>query len=156
MTLPVHFDLSHVIDHGMTTYPGLPTPIAADHLTREAAEQIYGPGLTFQIGLVTMCTNTGTYLDVPFHRYADGHDLAKLDLARMASVDAVRIDCRGQRSIDLDGVNLASLARRAVLIWTGHSNHWRTDAYFEDHPALSASAASDQQRATMNEDEHQA
>jgi hypothetical protein len=69
----------------------VPTPIVAGHLTPKAAEQIYGPGLTFQIGLVTMCTDTGTYLDVPFHRYADGHDLAKLDLARVASVDAIPI-----------------------------------------------------------------
>ena len=59
-------DLSHVIVDGMTTYPGLPAPVIADHLTREAAETIYGPGITFQIGMVTMCTNTGTYLDVPF------------------------------------------------------------------------------------------
>lgn len=74
-----HIDLSHVITDGMTTYPGLPTPKVTDHLTREAAEQIYGPGVTFHIGVVSMCTNTGTYLDVPFHRFADGHDLTGLD-----------------------------------------------------------------------------
>lgn len=59
-------DLSHVITAGMQTYPGLPVPIIEDHLSREAALEVYGPGNTFQIGLVTMCTNTGTYLDVPF------------------------------------------------------------------------------------------
>ncbi len=75
-TPPRLVDLSHVITDGMTTYPGLPTPQIAIHLSREAAEEIYWPGTTFEIGLVTMCTNTGTYLDVPYHRYADGHDLS--------------------------------------------------------------------------------
>jgi arylformamidase len=84
MTAPRHLDLSHVIMAGMVTGPGLPAPVIADHLGREAAEAIYGRGVTFQIGPVTMCTNTGTYLDVPFYRYADGHDLSGLDLARVA------------------------------------------------------------------------
>ncbi|NNC81440.1 MAG: cyclase family protein [Acidimicrobiales bacterium] len=137
----VHIDLSHVIVDGMVTYPGLPVPIVADHLSREAAEEIYGPGITFQIGVVTICTNTGTYLDVPFHRFADGHDLTALDLARVAGVDAVRIDCRGQRIIDLTDVDASSLTGRAVLIWTDHSTHWGTPNYFESHPALSATAA---------------
>jgi arylformamidase len=68
-------DLSHRITDGMLTYPGLPAPVIGTHLSREAAEEIYGPGITFHIGLLTICTNTGTYIDVPFHRYADGHDL---------------------------------------------------------------------------------
>lgn len=141
MTAPRHIDLSHVITDGMVTYPGLPVPTVADHLTREAAEEIYGPGITFQIGLVTLCTNTGTYLDVPFHRYADGHDLTALALDRVAGVPAVRLDCRGRRTIALDDVDLGDLTGRAVLIWTGHSRHWGTDAYAEGHPALTTGAA---------------
>ena len=134
-------DLSHVIHEGMTTYPGLPEPVVADHLSREAAEEIYGPGITFQIGLVTMCTNTGTYLDVPFHRYADGHDLTGLQLERVANVPAVRLDRRGMRAIELDDVDLSGLAGKAVLVWTGHAQKWGTDQYFADHPALTAGAA---------------
>ena len=87
--LSMFIDLSHTITDGLVTYPGLPTPIVADHLTREAAEKAYGPGVTFQIGLVTLCTNTGTYIDVPFHRYADGHDLSALALERVAYRPAV-------------------------------------------------------------------
>lgn len=134
-----HIDLSHVIEDGMVTYPGLPTPVVADHLSRSAAEEIYGPGITFQIGLITMCTNTGTYLDVPFHRYADGHDLAGLDLDRVASVPAIMLNQLGTRVIDLaDESTLTNAAGHAVLIRTDHSNHWGTDDYFFDHPALDA------------------
>ncbi|MEM8707678.1 MAG: cyclase family protein [Actinomycetota bacterium] len=137
----MHLDLSHVITAGMETYPGLPTPTVADHLSRDAAEEIYGPGITFQIGLVTMCTNTGTYLDVPFHRFADGHDLTGLELDRVASVPAVCLDRRGRRAIELDDVDLTPFAGHAVLVRTDHSRHWGTDAYFEAHPALTAGAA---------------
>lgn len=136
-----HIDLSHVITDGMETYPGLPVPVVADHLTREAAEEIYGPGITFQIGLVTMCTNTGTYLDTPFHRFADGHDLTALELDRVASVDGVLLDCRGQQVVELADVDLSSARGKAVLIWTGHAERWGSDAYFVDHPALSGAAA---------------
>lgn len=139
-------DLSHVITDGMTTYPGLPVPTIADHLTREAAEEIYGEGITFQIGLVTMCTNTGTYLDVPFHRFADGHDLTGLDLERVAAVPAVCLDRRGDlvdgnRAIDLSDAELDGLAGHAVLVRTGHAEHWGTDAYFVDHPFLTEASA---------------
>ncbi|MGB3733853.1 MAG: cyclase family protein [Ilumatobacter sp.] len=136
-----HIDLSHDITAGMITYPGLPEPLIADHMSREAAEKIYGPGMTFQIGLVTMCTNTGTYIDVPFHRYADGHDLTGLALDAVAAVDAVCVDQVGVMEIDLADVDLGDAAGRAVLINTGHSRHWGTDAYFVDHPFLTEDAA---------------
>ncbi|MFT4655843.1 MAG: arylformamidase [Ilumatobacter sp.] len=136
-----HIDLSHEITAGMVTYPGLPAPEVADHISREAAEKIYGPGITFQIGMVTMCTNTGTYLDVPFHRFADGHDLTGLDLERVAAVPGVCLNHVGDSAINLAGVDVSGLAGHAVLIRTDHSQHWGSDAYFVDHPFLTESAA---------------
>ena len=134
-------DLSHVITDGMVTYPGLPVPVVADHLTREAAEEIYGPGVTFQIGLVTMCTNTGTYIDVPFHRFADGHDLTKLQLDRVAQVPAVCLDRRDEQAIELSADDLFGLAGHAVLIRTDHSRHFGTEAYLDNHPFLNEASA---------------
>ncbi len=136
-----YIDLSHVITNGMVTYPGLPTPVIASHLTREAAEEIYGPGITFQIGLIEICTNTGTYLDVPFHRFADGHDLTGLLYKRQASVGAVCIDRVGQTSIELEADELAGLAGMAVLVRTDHSQYFGTDAYMKGHPHLTARSA---------------
>ena len=136
-----HVDLSHRITDGMDTYPGLPGPVIGTHLSREAAEQVYGPGITFQIGLIEICTNTGTYIDVPFHRYAHGHDLAELGLDRVAAVPAVCIDARGSTAIDLSNVDLSALNRHAVLVRTDHSRHFGTPAYAEGHPYLTAAAA---------------
>ena len=82
-------DLSHPISDGMVTYPGLPGPVITDHLSREASRERYADGYEFQIGHIEMVSNTGTYLDTPFHRFADGHDLAGLDLARVVAVPGV-------------------------------------------------------------------
>ena len=139
-------DLSHDITEGMVTYPGLPTPHIGTHLSREDSAAHYAPGVTFHIGVVTLCTNTGTYVDVPFHRYADGFDLAGLPLERVACVPGVVLDARGARTIELDDAalpdgGLAALRGHAVLFRTDHSDAWGTDAYATDHPHLSAGAA---------------
>ncbi len=88
-------DLSHTVEHGMTTYPGLPGPIICDYLSREASRAHYGPGVEFQIGKIEMVANTGTYLDSPFHRYAHGKDLAQLPLESLADLDAVVVRIPG-------------------------------------------------------------
>ena len=136
-----HIDLSHVISDGTVTYPGLPTPEISDHLTREAAEEIYGPGITFQIGMVNLCTNTGTYLDVPFHRFAEGHDLTQLSLERVANVEAVVIHAVGEPVVELEPEQLGDVGGKAVLIRTDHSQHFGTEQYFSAHPYLSTPSA---------------
>ncbi|MEO5866628.1 MAG: cyclase family protein [Sphingomonas sp.] len=136
-------DLSHTIEHGMVTYRGLPAPLICDHLSREASRSIYAEGTEFQIGRIEMVGNTGTYLDTPYHRYADGYDLSGLDLDRVSGVPGlvVRIGDRTGREIGaamFDGLNVAGYA---VLVHTGWDRHWRTDRYFENHPFLTAGAA---------------
>ena len=136
-----HIDLSHVITDGMVTYPGLPAPVIGTHLSREAAEAMYEPGTTFQIGQIEICTNTGTYLDVPFHRYANGHDLTGLPLERVAGVDAICLDRRGEIEITLTAAELEGCAGKAVLVLTGHADKWGNDNYFAGHPHLNEAAA---------------
>ena len=64
-------DLSHPIRAGLVTYPGLPAPTIVPHLTREDSRARYAPGTEFAMDILTMIGNTGTYLDSPFHRYAN-------------------------------------------------------------------------------------
>lgn len=138
-----HIDLSHSVENGMVTYKGLPAPKISDFLSREASRARYAPGTEFVIGMIEMCSNTGTYVDSPFHRYADGSDLAGLDLDVLADVDAVTIDATGvtERAIGPAVLYGAPLANRAVLVRTGWDRHWRTDAYFTGHPFLTVEAA---------------
>jgi kynurenine formamidase len=133
-------DLSHVIEHGMTTYPGLPAPEIGDHLTREASRQRYAPGTEFHIGRISMVANTGTYVDTPFHRYADGTDLMTTPLERMVELDGVVVDAQGRQEIGADVFEGQTVEGRAVLIQTGWARHWGTDRYLTGHPHLTTGA----------------
>ena len=79
-------DVSHEIEAGMVTYPGLPAPVVSDYLSRESSRLRYAEGTTFQIGRIEMIANTGTYIDAPFHRFDGGIDLSGLPLGRLADV----------------------------------------------------------------------
>lgn len=134
-------DLSHVIEHGMVTYPGLPAPIVSDHLSRAASHDVYAEGYEFHIGRIDMVANTGTYLDVPSHRFADGHDLSGLALERVVDVAGVCVASAGpELGAELvDGVDVEG---RAVLFATGWDQHWRTDRYGDaSHPFVSVALA---------------
>jgi kynurenine formamidase len=135
-------DLSHTITHGMTTYPGLPGPIICDYLSREASRGRYAPGVEFQIGKIEMVANTGTYVDSPFHRYADGADLSGLSLDSLADLDAVVVRAPGgTRAVDRDAFRGVEVRGRAVLVHTGWDVHWGTPRYLSENPFLTAAAA---------------
>jgi len=135
-------DLSHVIESGMTTYPGLPAPVVCDYLTRDASRSRYADGTTFHIGKIEMVANTGTYVDAPFHRYAERADVADLPLDRLADLDALVVSVDpGRRPIDAATFAGLHLRGRALLIHTGWSRHFRTPTYFEGHPYLTRAAA---------------
>jgi len=136
-------DLSHTIEHGMTTYPGLPGPIICDYLSREASRSQYAPGVEFQIGKIEMVANTGTYLDSPFHRYADGKDLSQLALESLAGLDGVvvRVSPAAGRAISRRSFEDIELEGKAVLVHTGWDVHWRTERYLSNNPFLTRDAA---------------
>ncbi len=134
-------DLSHTVEDGMITYKGLPAPIICDFLSREASKKLYADGTTFQIGKIEMASNTGTYLDTPFHRFADGKDLSEIELPQMADLEGVMVrDSR--RAIDETAFRNVDVRGKAVLINTGWARHWRTEQYFEGHSFLTGAAAS--------------
>ncbi len=144
MTPPPEFvDLSHVIENGMITFPGLPGPIICDYLSREASRDRYAPGVEFQIGKIEMVANTGTYLDSPFHRYADGKDLAQLPLDSLADLDAivVRIPHTETLAVTRRAFEGLKPKGRAVLVQTGWDVHWGTARYLSGNPFLTADAA---------------
>ncbi|HEX5840254.1 MAG TPA: cyclase family protein [Anaerolineales bacterium] len=135
-------DLSHEVEHGMITYKGLPAPIICDYLSREGSHKIYAEGTEFQIGKIELVANTGTYVDSPFHRFANGMDLSELPLESLADLEGIRIDVREYGRViparAFDGIDISG---QAVLIHTGWSRHWRTDQYFDGHPFLTKEAA---------------
>lgn len=137
-------DVSHEVEHGMTTYRGLPAPVISDHLSREESRKHYGAGTEFHIGKIEMVANTGTYLDAPFHRYADGSDLSELPLSSLADLDGVCISAKGfgSNGIELSVFHEADFRDKAVLIHTGWAEYWGSEAYFTGHPFLTRASAS--------------
>jgi kynurenine formamidase len=136
-------DVSHAVEHGMVTYPGLPAPVVSDWLARADSSGRYAPGTEFQIGRIDILANTGTYIDAPFHRYADGRDIAALPLDAVASLDGivVRAAERRGRALDADLFQGRNLGGKAVLVHTGWDAHWRTERYGQGHPYLTRGAA---------------
>jgi arylformamidase len=152
-------DLSHTIEDGMITYKGLPAPVICDYLNREKSRSMYEGGAEFQIGKIEMVTNTGTYIDCPFHRFADGKDLSEVALEKFANLQAIVVRANFKNGIEVGKKYFENLdvKGKAVLINTNWSKHWRTDAYFENHPFLSEEAAiflRDQGAALVGIDSH--
>src|SRR5712691_827797 len=135
-------DLSHTIEHGMITYAGLAPPVISDFLSREASRARYASGTEFHIGRIDMVANTGTYLDAPWHRFADGGDISAIQLDSVADLPAVVLRDREHRAIDTASMRGLDLRGKALLIHTGWSRHWRTDAYCNNqHPYVTRDAA---------------
>jgi len=136
-------DLSHAVHDGLVTYPGLPAPEITDHLSREASAGKYAPGVTFQIGRISLVANTGTYLDSPWHRYAEGADLSGLSLDALVDLDGVLLRTAGSAKRGIDMLELAPLDPRgkAVLLHTGWDVHFGTPAYAREAPFLTDAGA---------------
>lgn len=137
----MRIDLSHTIEHGMITYKGLPAPIVCDYLSREASRQKYAEGTSFHMGWIEMISNTGTYVDAPFHRYEDGKDLSELPLEYLTDLEGVVFRAGpDQQALGPELFGDSDVRGKAVLVRTDWSRHWRTDRYFEGHPYLTEAA----------------
>lgn len=141
--MPRYVDLSHTIRHGMLTFKGLPGPLVCDYLSREASRAHYIDGAEFHIGRVDMVANTGTYVDCPFHRFADGSDLNDTPLECFANLPGVviRVPHTTRRVVDVDDCRELDVSGRAVLVHTGWDAYFGTPQYFDDHPYLTRAAA---------------
>jgi kynurenine formamidase len=136
-------DLSHVIVEGMTTYKDFPGPHICDFWAREESAAFYEDGSSFHIGRIDMVANTGTYLDAPFHRWEDGADIGGLELDQLAALPGIVVRQPWESGIMIDTARFesADVEGKAVLVHTGWDRHWRTPAYGNDHPFLTAEAA---------------
>ena len=136
-------ELSHVIRAGMTTYPGLPAPQISPYLTREASRERYAPGTEFAIDQLTLVGNTGTYLDAPYHRFAEGADLSSIALGPTVDVPAVlaRVTGASQRGIDVGALAALDIRGKAVLLHTGDDVRFGTPAYAHEAHFLTRAGA---------------
>lgn len=136
-------DLSHPLEPGMPSYPGLPVPkfhvvVAHDN---PATQGKYAPGTTFQVASYELGGNTGTYLDAPFHRHRDGLDLRDLPLERMVNLPGIVVEAAADGAIGAAAFEGLSLAGAAVLVHTRWSERWAAGSeYFRSGPFLTRAA----------------
>ena len=132
-----------LIRDGMITYPGLPGPEIADHLSREASRSRYAPGTEFHISRISMVANTGTYLDPPYHRYPGGADLSGVPLARTADLPAVvvRVTDAPQPGVDVGALAAVDVRGMAVLLHTGDDARFGSPGYAEGRHFLTRAGA---------------
>ncbi|MGE0590713.1 MAG: cyclase family protein [Cyclobacteriaceae bacterium] len=135
-------DLSHTIEHGLVTYKGLPPPIVCDYLSFDDSKSRYEDA-EFNISKIEMVSNTGTYIDCPFHRYRDGKDISETELQKFANLPGVIVDAHFTKGIEIgpDHFKGVDVLGKAVLVRTNWCVHWNTDAYYENHSFLTEDAA---------------
>jgi kynurenine formamidase len=134
-------EVSHSIEAGMKTYPGLPEPGVEVLMDYEASRGHYSGKAEFYIASLHLCGNTGTYVDSPMHRHRGAADLSQLSLDSLAHIPVTVIDARsGGRAVGPEAFRGAELRGRAVLVHTGWSAHWRTEKYFGPNPFLTSDA----------------
>ncbi len=133
-------DLSHTLEQGMPAYPGLLEPQFHTWFTHDesASRGIYAPRTTFQIATYELGGNTGTYVDAPFHRHPQGHDLATLRLEQLANIPGIVVPVLHDGAIAPDAFQGLDLAQKAVLIRTDWSTRWGGPDYFRSGPFLTA------------------
>lgn len=136
-------DLSHTIEEGLFTYPGLPAPVFTPYLTREKSRSVYAPGTEFAMDIITMIGNTGTYIDSPYHRYADGADLAALDINTLVDLRAevFHLSDAHERGIHPDVFGDRDISGAAVLLNTGWDRFFGSEEYAVDAPFLTEAGA---------------
>jgi len=134
-------DLSHTLEDGMVTYPGLPGPVITDHLSFDDSQGHYASGIEFHIGRIDLVANTGTYLDTPAHRWRGRQDLSGIPIEAVAGLPGIVIHDEGPE-LSFATIGNIEVEGAALLFHTGWDRHWKSDTYGStDHPFVGESLA---------------
>ncbi len=139
-------DLSHVFEDGMPGFK-LKSPDGEviqysakvrPFFTHEQSRPRYNHQAEFAITEITFQTSVGTYIDAPFHRYLNGHDISQIALEDVI-LEGMVIDVRelqAWQSVGAEVLPNANLRGKAVLFNFGWDAHWGIDTY-QAYPFIS-------------------
>jgi arylformamidase len=133
-------DLSHTVEPEMPRFSAFEPPIIRPFWTHEeSARSGRYQGCTCEVTEVRFVTSLGTYLDAPYHFDPHGADISELSLEQCvlpgACVD-FQTEARAETALPVEVLEGLDLRGRAVLLCTGWSHHWGSDAYYQ-HPFVS-------------------
>ncbi len=129
-----YFDLSHLIENGMTYFPGDPEP----RITPADATP------PWRVSQLHIGTHTGTHIDAASHFVPQGKTIAQYPLERFL-VPGIVVPVQAHEDDEPIGVDafdtyLSALpAHGSLLIRTGWDQYWNTDRYLR-HPYLTREA----------------
>ena len=120
-------DLSHTITDHMPVYPGDP-PVLVEAAGIVAKDGWCDHKLSFG-------SHTATHIDAPAHMIEGGKELKDYGIERFIS-PAVCID--GSRGFSVEAIEAANIQPGdAVLFYTGASEHFTDEKYWQEYPVLS-------------------
>ena len=129
-------DLSHVIEPGMSVFPGDPEPSISILWD-------FGSGATSRVSGLSICAHTGTHVDCGSHVFPQGAAVDEAEPEMFVGPGAV-VDCTGvgpNEEIPVEAFYGLDLSKfRFLLVYCGFCAHWNTPAFFGDYPVLSKNA----------------
>ena len=126
-------DLTHEFNENMPVYPGDSHP----HLSRIA--EIHKEGFTDHELKTAM--HVGTHMDAPLHMIDGGKYLSEIPVEKFLGKGHL-IDARGCDSISEELLQGLDVEKGVILvIFTGHSAHYREDSYYAKFPMLTEAFA---------------
>lgn len=128
-------DLTQLIEEKMSVFPGSPPP----EIKQETSIEADG----FRVATIKMNYHVGTHLDAPAHVIADGATLDEIPLENFAG-GALVFDLPAEGEIDLAWLKAqagSSTQAEYVILRTGWSRYWGSEAYFNGYPVLTKEAA---------------
>ena len=126
-------DLTHVFGGQVPVFPGDPKPSIVQTAYLGTSGQ--------NAFTLTTGTHAGTHVDAPMHMLDGGDDIASVPADRFVG-RGVLIDARGEARIDI--AHLAKsrlLPGDIVVLWTGWSDRYGSDAYYDSHPVVTTAFA---------------
>lgn len=142
-----YLDLSHLFEDGMPGFKlqnedGTFTQFTAKirpFLTREQTSPKYKGLCSFEMTEMTFQTSIGTYLDSPYHRFAEGRDISQIAIDEVV-LPGVVVDVRGRAAFEMVSADSipprTALRGRAVLFNFGWDRLWGREEY-QSYPFIS-------------------
>ncbi|MFF2444324.1 cyclase family protein [Priestia megaterium] len=141
-----YIDLSHAIEHGTVTFPGDPAALIEPYIERESSSKQNGGGPTAgsEINKITIVSTSGTYIDAPYHVFADGKKIKDYPLEKLVNLPSLVVKMSEYRNYfdvqDIEGLNVKG---KAILFYSGHDKLFMTPEYGKNAPYLTVELANE-------------
>lgn len=140
-----YIELSHYIENGQISYPGVAPVEISTYLSREACENEFGGGGAAMLDQIKMVNISGTYIDAPYHRFEDGYKVGDIPLEKLIHLRTFVVRMSQERHYfdicDFEKYKDENLNGAAVLCDSGHYKKFMTPAYEVDVPYITPGGA---------------